>query len=117
MADDNQNRAREADAEREAEIASEMDRVDQDPDQVSEGDRNLGTQSAPSGTPREDDELEVDEESEDDEMDVEDEEPEADELEGDGTPEDELEGDGTPEDELEGEDEESEAESEEDEQA
>lgn len=52
MADDDQNRAREAEAEREAEINSEMERVDQDPDQVDDGSESLGTESAESGTPR-----------------------------------------------------------------
>lgn len=53
MAEDDQDRARETRAEREAEITSEMERVDQDPDQVNEGSDSLGAQNAPSGTPRE----------------------------------------------------------------
>lgn len=52
MADKNQNRQREQAAEREAEINSEMERVDQDPDQVQEGSEDLGTQNAPSGQPQ-----------------------------------------------------------------
>lgn len=55
MAEDDQDRDREAEAEREAEIESEMERVDQDPDQVQEGSESLGTQSADSGTSRDED--------------------------------------------------------------
>lgn len=63
MADDDQDRTREEEAEREAEIESEMSRVDQDPDQVRQGGENLGTQSADSGTPRDEEEaLEADDE-------------------------------------------------------
>lgn len=58
MAEDDQDRANEMEAEREAEINSEMERVDQDPDQVQEGSENLGRQSAESGTPRKGDEEE-----------------------------------------------------------
>lgn len=52
MAEDDRDRAREAEAEREAEIASEMERIGRNPEQVSEGSDSLGTQSADSGTPR-----------------------------------------------------------------
>lgn len=53
MAEDDQDRARETEAERKAEITSEMERVGQDPDQVNAGSDSLGTQNAPSGSPRE----------------------------------------------------------------
>lgn len=43
-------------AEHVAEIDSEMKRVDQDPDQVRVGGEDLGTQSADSGTPRDEEE-------------------------------------------------------------
>lgn len=52
MAEDDQDRASEIEAERRAEIESEMERVGQDPDQVDAGDGSLGTQSADSGTTR-----------------------------------------------------------------
>lgn len=58
MAEDDRDRTREKEAEREAEIESEMERVDQDPDQVREGSEDLGTQSAESGTPRNEEEAE-----------------------------------------------------------
>lgn len=66
MAKDDQDRANEMEAEREAEINAEMERVGQDPEQVSEGSESLGTQNAPSGEPREnpDEEDEEDEETE-----------------------------------------------------
>ncbi|NUB92905.1 hypothetical protein HT576_18015 [Haloterrigena sp. SYSU A121-1] len=47
MAEDDSDRANEHEAEREAEIEDEMERVDQDPDQVDEGDDDLGKQNAP----------------------------------------------------------------------
>lgn len=53
MAEDDRDRIREAEAEREAEIESEMERVGQDPDQVNAGRDSLGTQNAPSGSTRE----------------------------------------------------------------
>lgn len=56
MAEDNRDRERERAAEREAEIGSELDRIEQDPDQVPEGNEDLGTQSSPSGEPKEDEE-------------------------------------------------------------
>ena len=52
MAEDDQDRAREMEAERRAEIESELERIDQDPDRVDDADESLGTQSAPSGTTR-----------------------------------------------------------------
>ncbi|WP_121741060.1 hypothetical protein [Natronorubrum halophilum] len=62
MAEDDADRANEYEAEREAEIEDELERVDQDPDQVDDGSGDLGTQNAP----REDaDELEDIEEAED----------------------------------------------------
>lgn len=53
MAEDDQDRAREAEAEREAEIEEEMKRVGEDPDQLQDGESDLGKQSAPSGEVRE----------------------------------------------------------------
>ncbi|WP_440765041.1 hypothetical protein [Natronorubrum sp. DTA7] len=47
MAEDDADRANEYEAEREAEIEDELERVDQDPDQVDAGDDDLGTQNAP----------------------------------------------------------------------
>lgn len=61
MAEDNQDRANEAEAEKEAEIAAEMERVGQDPDQVDAGTESLGKQSAASGEPREEEEAEDEE--------------------------------------------------------
>ena len=46
MAEDDADRANEYEAEREAEIEDELERVDQDPDQVDAG-GDLGTQNAP----------------------------------------------------------------------
>lgn len=47
MAEDDSDRANEHEAEREAEINEELERIDRDPDEVDEGDDNLGTQNAP----------------------------------------------------------------------
>ena len=47
MAEDDTDRKDEYEAEREAEIEDEMERVDQDPDQVDAGDDGLGKQNAP----------------------------------------------------------------------
>lgn len=47
MAEDNTDRADEYEAEREAEIEEELERVDRDPDEVDDGDDDLGTQNAP----------------------------------------------------------------------
>ncbi|ELY64520.1 hypothetical protein C489_17244 [Natrinema versiforme JCM 10478] len=47
MAEDDSDRANEYEAEREAEIEDELERIDRDPDEVDEGDGNLGTQNAP----------------------------------------------------------------------
>lgn len=76
MAEDDNDRANEAAAEREAEIESEMKRVGQDPDQVSEGSDSLGTQNAESGSPRDEGEAAgpVDADAAEDEDDDEDDE-------------------------------------------
>jgi hypothetical protein len=58
MAKDDQDRAREKAAEREAEIESEMRRVGQNPEQLSDGRDTLGSQSAESGRHDEADEEE-----------------------------------------------------------
>ncbi|MCU4973086.1 hypothetical protein OB955_10065 [Halobacteria archaeon AArc-m2/3/4] len=47
MAEDDTDRADEYEAEREAEIEDELERVDRDPEEVDEGDGDLGTQNAP----------------------------------------------------------------------
>lgn len=79
MAEDDKDRANETEAEREAEITAEMERVGQDPDQVQEGSENLGTQNAPSGELREDatEEDEAEEAEEEEPKDEEEEEREA----------------------------------------
>ncbi len=46
MAEDDTDRANEYEAEREAEIEEELERVDRDPDEVDDGDDDLGTQNA-----------------------------------------------------------------------
>ncbi|WIV66783.1 hypothetical protein [Natrialbaceae archaeon AArc-T1-2] len=46
MAEDDTDRADELEAEREAEIEDELERIGRDPDEVDEGD-DLGTQNAP----------------------------------------------------------------------
>ncbi|QFU81242.1 hypothetical protein [Natronorubrum aibiense] len=46
MAEDDTDRADEYEAEREAEIEDELERIDRDPDTVDAGD-DLGTQNAP----------------------------------------------------------------------
>jgi hypothetical protein len=53
MAEDGVDRERELEEEREAEIASELRRVGEDPDEVGEGEESLGTQNAPTGEVRE----------------------------------------------------------------
>ncbi len=53
MAEENTDRADEYEAELEAEINAELERIGQDPDRVDEGSDQLGTQNAPSGEPRE----------------------------------------------------------------
>ncbi|RQG91944.1 hypothetical protein [Natrarchaeobius chitinivorans] len=55
MAEDDSDRANEYDAEREAEIEDELERIDRDPDEVDDG-GDLGTQNAPrsDGEPQED---------------------------------------------------------------
>lgn len=47
MAEDDTDRADEYEAEREAEVEEELERVDRDPDEVDDGDDDLGTQNAP----------------------------------------------------------------------
>ncbi len=47
MAEDDTDRTDEYEAEREAEIEDELERIDRDPDDVDEGDGALGTQNAP----------------------------------------------------------------------
>ncbi|GAB7020147.1 hypothetical protein [Halostagnicola bangensis] len=47
MAEDDTDRKDEYEAEREAEIEDELERIDRDPDEVDDGDDNLGTQNAP----------------------------------------------------------------------
>lgn len=47
MAEDNSDRANEYEAEREAEIEDELERIDRDPEEIDEGDSTLGTQNAP----------------------------------------------------------------------
>lgn len=56
MAEDDTDRADELEAEREAEIEEELERIDRNPDEVDEGDDNLGTQNAPrsDGEPTDD---------------------------------------------------------------
>ncbi|QLG48164.1 hypothetical protein [Natrinema halophilum] len=64
MAEDDADRANEHEAERQAEVNEELERIDCDPDEVDDGDDDLGTQNAP----REDaDTLEEAEGNEDDE--------------------------------------------------
>ncbi len=60
MAEDDTDRADEYEAEREAEIEDELERIDRDPDEVDDGDDDLGTQNAP----RSEDEDGLEEESE-----------------------------------------------------
>ncbi len=55
MAEDNTDRADEYEAEREAEIEEELERVDRDPDEVDDGDDDLGTQNAPRSDEEPDD--------------------------------------------------------------
>ncbi|ARS89112.1 hypothetical protein [Natrarchaeobaculum aegyptiacum] len=76
MAEDDADRANEVEAEREAEIGEELERIDRDRDEVSEGDSDLGTQNAPREDAEEIEELEdaeaTDEELEDIPEDVDD---------------------------------------------
>lgn len=64
MAEDDADRANEAEAEREAEIEEELERIDRDPDEVADGDSNLGTQNAPREDAEEIEDLEDTAESE-----------------------------------------------------
>lgn len=57
MAEDDTDRADELEAERQAEIEDELERIGRDPDETDDGDDALGTQNAP----RSDDEEELDE--------------------------------------------------------
>lgn len=54
MVEDDRDRASETEAERAAEIESELERVGENPEQVDDGSETLGSQSAPSGEVRED---------------------------------------------------------------
>lgn len=47
MAEEDSDRKNEKQAEREAEVEEELERIDRDPDEVDEGDDDLGTQNAP----------------------------------------------------------------------
>ncbi|WP_255168156.1 hypothetical protein [Natrononativus amylolyticus] len=47
MAEDDTDRRDEHEAEREAEIEDELERIDRDPDEVDDGDDDLGKQNAP----------------------------------------------------------------------
>ncbi|SDR12791.1 hypothetical protein [Natronobacterium texcoconense] len=58
MAEDNTDRADEIEAEREAEIEDELERVGRDPDEVDAGDDDLGTQNAPRADDEEIEDLE-----------------------------------------------------------
>jgi hypothetical protein len=55
MAEDNTDREDEYEAEREAEIEDELERIDRDPDDVDAGDDDLGTQNAPRADDQPDD--------------------------------------------------------------
>lgn len=56
MAEDDTDRRDEREAEREAEIDDELERIDRDPDEVDDGDDDLGKQNAPR-TDTEDEEI------------------------------------------------------------
>ena len=62
MAEGDTDPADDLEAEREAEIKEELDRIDRDPDETDDGDDSLGTQNAPRS--EEEDELEEDAETE-----------------------------------------------------
>lgn len=47
MAQDDSDRSNEYEAEREAEITDELERIDRDPDEADVGSDDLGTQNAP----------------------------------------------------------------------
>ena len=47
MAEDDTDRADELEAEREAEVEDELERIGRDPDEIDDGDGDLGTQNAP----------------------------------------------------------------------
>ncbi|MFA9426416.1 hypothetical protein [Natronorubrum sp. A-ect3] len=47
MAEDDTDRTDEYEAEQEAEIEDELERIDRDPDEADAGDNDLGTQNAP----------------------------------------------------------------------
>ena len=47
MAEDDADRADELEAEREAEVEDELERIGRDPDEIDDGDGDLGTQNAP----------------------------------------------------------------------
>ncbi|WP_254530853.1 hypothetical protein [Natrinema gelatinilyticum] len=52
MAEDDADRATEYEAEREAEIEDDLERIDRDPEEGEEGDDGLGAQNAPRHSPR-----------------------------------------------------------------
>ena len=54
MAEDDTDRVDELEAEREAEIEEELERIGRDPDTVDDGDDSLGTQNAPRSEEEED---------------------------------------------------------------
>lgn len=61
MAEDDTDRQDEYEAEREAEVEDELERIDRDPDEVDEGTDDLGTQNAPRSESDEDPEEESEE--------------------------------------------------------
>lgn len=61
MAEDDTDRQDEYEAEREAEVEDELERIDRDPDEVDEGSDDLGTQNAPRSETDEDPEEESEE--------------------------------------------------------
>ncbi len=69
MAEDDSDRANEYEAEREAEIEEELERIDRDPDEVGEGGDDLGTQNAPREEAEDLEDFEEDAEADADETD------------------------------------------------
>lgn len=61
MAEDDTDRRDEYEAEREAEVEDELERIDRDPEEVDEGSDDLGTQNAPRSETDEDPEEESEE--------------------------------------------------------
>ncbi|AFZ73396.1 hypothetical protein [Natronobacterium gregoryi] len=58
MAEDDTDRVDEYEAERDAEIEDELERIGRDPDEVDAGDDDLGTQNAPRADAEEIEDLE-----------------------------------------------------------